>query len=403
MKKTIYYLMILTVASCFVFSGCKSDDEAAGQVVAVTVLEAKYVNNIMQIQKADGTQLKDNETLQLTPFFMPRNADNTSVAYSNKHPEILDISASGLITPKTYGIDTITIRASNGVSVSYPITIADHFVKATAINVTAEGANMAIKIDRTFDLGACVTLAPADTWDKTVTYKSSNDNIATVTPAGIVTGVAEGNAVITITTADGSNISRDCNVTVQGIVIRKEDYDRTAWTVFTTTDTGYGYTIDGTTGLPEHMFDDNQGTWLALTKPGKSYNEVPLQDPDFIPSFTVDMKAVQPFDYIRWQHRNSNNIGFRVWGVNIYGSADGTNFTLIEADVEIPGNKDVNELNNDFYVIDITPATGYQYVKIELAYWNAKLMTGWATPTAGTTAGSNMSIAEFGIGQTVIE
>ncbi|MDR0832957.1 MAG: Ig-like domain-containing protein [Candidatus Symbiothrix sp.] len=397
MKKRIYFLMTLFIATCFAFTGC-TDDNGAGQVTAVTVLEAQYVNNIMQLS------LKDNATLQLTPYFMPQSAKNVEVTYSNKHPEILDISANGLITPKIFGTDTITIRTANGVSVSYPVFVTDHIVKATAINVTAAGSNMAIKIGKTFDLSACVTLAPADTWDKTVTYRSLDESIATVDANGIVTTVAEGSTEITITTADGSNISRNCYVTVQGIVFKKYDIDRSNWTVSTTTATNYGYTIDGATGKPEDMFDGLQTTWLALTKPGKSYNEVPMQDPDFLPSFTVDMKSVKPFDYIRLQHRNSNNTGFRVWGVNIYGSVDGVNFTLIKADVEIPGYKGTGNESpvvTDFYYINITPSTTYRYVKVELAYWNGRLLPG-AGWTAGT-GGTNMAIAEFGIGLTVEE
>ena len=48
------------------------------------------------------------------------------------------------------------------------------------------------------------TVAPLTATDKSVTYKSSNIRIATVSAAGLVTGVAAGSAVITVTTVDGS-------------------------------------------------------------------------------------------------------------------------------------------------------------------------------------------------------
>ena len=46
------------------------------------------------------------------------------------------------------------------------------------------------------------TVAPADATNKTVTWSSSDDTIATVAD-GVVTGVAAGTATITVTTQDG--------------------------------------------------------------------------------------------------------------------------------------------------------------------------------------------------------
>lgn len=59
------------------------------------------------------------------------------------------------------------------------------------------------------------TVAPTDADDKTVTFSSSNEAIATVTPKlGKVTAIAEGTAVITVTTVNGKTAA--CNYTVEG-------------------------------------------------------------------------------------------------------------------------------------------------------------------------------------------
>ncbi|MFP1868683.1 Ig-like domain-containing protein [Lonsdalea quercina] len=47
------------------------------------------------------------------------------------------------------------------------------------------------------------TVAPADASNTSVTWSTSNASVATVSGAGVVTGVAEGTATITATTADG--------------------------------------------------------------------------------------------------------------------------------------------------------------------------------------------------------
>jgi len=48
-----------------------------------------------------------------------------------------------------------------------------------------------------------VTVLPSEASNKNVTFVSSDESIATVTSAGLITGVAEGSATVTITTASG--------------------------------------------------------------------------------------------------------------------------------------------------------------------------------------------------------
>ena len=66
-------------------------------------------------------------------------------------------------------------------------------------------------VDSTFTLVA--TIAPEDATNKSVTWVSSADAVATVDANGVVTGVAEGTANITVTTVDGK-FSDVCAVTV---------------------------------------------------------------------------------------------------------------------------------------------------------------------------------------------
>lgn len=58
------------------------------------------------------------------------------------------------------------------------------------------------------------TITPDNATNKTVTWKSSDESIATVDQTGKVTAVKEGTATITATTTDGSNLSANCVVTV---------------------------------------------------------------------------------------------------------------------------------------------------------------------------------------------
>jgi hypothetical protein len=390
---------VLPAVLCLLLAGCVEDDTVS--VSAVSVKEAKYVGNVMQIS------LKDNETLQLTPFVMPRNAENQDVTYSNKYPSLMSVSATGLVTALGIGKDTLTVTSVDNpdVSVSYLVDIADHKVKATAINVTAAGSNITLKEGgKTFDLAREVSLSPADTWEKTVAYSSSNSAVADISAAGLITSGVEGTAVITIATTDGSNLTRNCNVTVLGLVRREVDLDRAAWTVRTSVSysDGNNYVADGTTGLPAHLFDDNAATFLSMVKPGKTYGSALGNTPGYELYFIVDMQKTEKFGYVRWQHRQGNNYAYlRAWGVNVSGSNDGSNWTAIGTGISVPiegitpDALTTNVADNNIYHIELDGEYEYRYVKIDIVKWSDN--------SGGSTSGSTVQVGEFGLGYIYFE
>ena len=77
--------------------------------------------------------------------------------------------------------------------------------------VTLDRETAAIYIDETLDLTA--TVSPELASDKSVTWKSDNQDVATVDQNGRVTPINRGMAVITVTTEDGS-YTAECTVTV---------------------------------------------------------------------------------------------------------------------------------------------------------------------------------------------
>jgi len=79
-----------------------------------------------------------------------------------------------------------------------------------ATGITLDQSEASIAVGRSINLKATVT--PANATDKTVTFKSSNEKVATVTADGKVTAVAKGSATITATTANGK--SATCKITV---------------------------------------------------------------------------------------------------------------------------------------------------------------------------------------------
>ena len=81
---------------------------------------------------------------------------------------------------------------------------------AAVTGVTLDKATATVQISKTITLTA--TVAPANAGNKSVTWASSNEAVATVAN-GVVTGVAEGTATITVTTVEGA-FTAQCVVTV---------------------------------------------------------------------------------------------------------------------------------------------------------------------------------------------
>ena len=78
--------------------------------------------------------------------------------------------------------------------------------------ISLNNSNLSLYTGKTATLTATVT--PENATNKAVTWKSSDDTIATVDNNGKVTAVKEGTATITATAADGSGVYATCTVTV---------------------------------------------------------------------------------------------------------------------------------------------------------------------------------------------
>lgn len=130
----------------------------------------------------------------------------------------------GAIKVELYRDNAIKITALKaGVATVTLVSEADPTIKSDALTVTVNQAVLTqIKIDSThqFDnIGdtykLVATLVPAGA-TATLTWATSNDSVATVNQDGLVTAVASGTAIITVT--DLTGITAQCTVTVrQGV------------------------------------------------------------------------------------------------------------------------------------------------------------------------------------------
>ena len=151
--------------------------------------------------------LKVGETIQLEATVLPTTTTDKSIIWSSSDESIASVDANGLVTANKEGTAEIIAKAGSK-EASVSITVIPTLAEAITLNRTTA----ALKISGTIQLTA--SFSPETTTDKTVTWISSNEAIATVDSEGLVTAQALGECEIIATTADGSDKSATCHITV---------------------------------------------------------------------------------------------------------------------------------------------------------------------------------------------
>ena len=85
-------------------------------------------------------------------------------------------------------------------------------IPTLSTSIALNKTSASLKVTETLTLVA--TVLPELTTNKSLTWTSSNEAVATVDVNGVVTAIALGEATITATTTDGTNLSATCKVTV---------------------------------------------------------------------------------------------------------------------------------------------------------------------------------------------
>lgn len=157
--------------------------------------------------KPNPVEILLGETLQLEGTVLPENTTDKTIAWKSEDEKIVTINEKGEI--KAVGIGKTKVIATSG-NVSGTCEVAVNPIKVEKVTLNVN--KLTLKIGDTNDLTA--TIEPANATDKTVTWTSNNDQVATVSDKGLVTAVKEGKATITAT---AGSASASCEVTVEPI------------------------------------------------------------------------------------------------------------------------------------------------------------------------------------------
>ena len=155
--------------------------------------------------KLDKTEavVEKTKTLTLTPTVYPSSLSDKSVTWKSSNTAVATVTSAGKVKGVKAGKATITCTSkATGLSTTCKVTVGYVKLDKTTASVK-KGSTVTLK----------ATVYPSTLEDKSVTWKSSNTKVATVTSAGKVKGVKAGTVTITCTSV-ATGLSTTCKVTV---------------------------------------------------------------------------------------------------------------------------------------------------------------------------------------------
>ncbi|MDR2814038.1 MAG: Ig-like domain-containing protein [Prevotellaceae bacterium] len=209
-KKYLWRLLFLSATLAVACSekkelpGSEKEDTAVGVKVSSIRMANPPANNVIRLFKG-GTQ-------DIAVEVLPKNAANKSLSFESSNEAVFTVSATELpnvlrMAGVEEGEEYVTVWAqdSSGVSVEWGVIVTDTtpptLVQALELSVEFSG----LYAGDTLRIAA--QALPENATNKAVRYASSDSSVLTVTDGGLVTAVAQGEASITVSAADGSGVT----------------------------------------------------------------------------------------------------------------------------------------------------------------------------------------------------
>jgi uncharacterized protein YjdB len=304
MKKTIFLRACLLLAALALsLAACSSGGDDGGTKVAVTAVSLAN----------DDFYIVTGNTRQLGWVVEPADASNPAVTFKSSNTAAATVNGTGLVTAKAAGTADITVTTKDGSETdTVKVTVVDTEEPVTNLTIPAAGS---VYVGAATKLNLTITPTTATSG---ITWQSSNTDVATV-KGGVVTGVSEGTATITVSSG---SVSDTCtvNVTIPEKKLTVTDFPSSM------SDMEYGLMLSkkalsndeileymGRDKEPDAYADgDLDGTSIIEAALGKSENAWKGEGDYYIYIGIMNPEAQSEADYFVGAYRSKNKIAFEL-------------------------------------------------------------------------------------------
>ena len=158
---------------------------------------------------AESKSVSVGGTLSLTAVCEPDNATIDAVTWSSRSPKVAEVDEHGTVTGVKKGSAVIEAKAADGSGKSDTFTVQ---VEQPPTGITVKEATMNLVAGQTGT--PRVTVSPSDASDKSLTWASSDERVATVNSQGRITAVGRGECTVTAACSANPEITAEITVNV---------------------------------------------------------------------------------------------------------------------------------------------------------------------------------------------
>ena len=191
----LFLLLLFGLEGSVVYMGAEMEDteiqiedteiEIEDTTIAVTDIEIGEHEDVVNV----------GETLSLSATILPVDATDSNVTYKSSDEAIATVKSTGEVKGISKG-DVIIYVSADNITKEVPLT-----VKVATDGIKVNNDYLVLKQGSTFQLSATVTPVEAN---QSVTYRSIDESVATVTDKGFVSAKKIGNTTILVSNGESS-------------------------------------------------------------------------------------------------------------------------------------------------------------------------------------------------------
>ncbi len=167
-----------------------------GRKAECKVYVRKYKVNVESVSlDQEILEMTEGDELYLTATVLPEDASEKKVVWSCEPESVLTVYQSGQVVAMGPGEGTVTVTTvDGGFTASCAVTVTPKFIEVESI--TLEPEPLELEVGQSAVVKA--TVLPEDATDKTLSWESSNEAVATVDQTGKVTALKAGETTLTV-------------------------------------------------------------------------------------------------------------------------------------------------------------------------------------------------------------